>query len=161
MYEWQFCRSNIAVLINTHFVVGIHLPKVVSCPWYTLAYIPCYEADVNAFQCYHFVSKRVAVDPPVNVKKVVALEVLSTFLEKLQFESMNLCTKERLNTVIFTTSDARHKVDWLRGEFEYLFWRIGAHFPLALQIILSNIPPRLAIQGLDRRIINVLLVMVI
>jgi hypothetical protein len=51
------------------------------------------------------------VDPPVNVKKVVALEVLSTFLEKLQFESMNLCTKERLNTVNFTTSDARHKVD--------------------------------------------------
>jgi hypothetical protein len=33
------------------------------------------------------------VDLLVNVKKVVALEVLTTFLETLQFESVNLCTR--------------------------------------------------------------------
>jgi hypothetical protein len=42
----------------------------------------------------------------VNVKKAVALKVLSTFLENLQSKSLNLRTGKQLNTVLPTASDA-------------------------------------------------------
>jgi hypothetical protein len=51
------------------------------------------------------------VDLPVNVKKVVVLEVFSTFLEKLQFESMNLCTRDWQNTILPIASDVGYIVD--------------------------------------------------
>jgi hypothetical protein len=111
-----FCCSNIVLLICTHFGVGVYLPTVVSCPRYTHDCIPCYGANINAFQYYHFVSKGIVVDLPLNIKKAVALEVLTTFLEELQFESMNLCTRKWLNTILLTANDARHRVDWLLGE---------------------------------------------
>jgi hypothetical protein len=60
------------------------------------------------------------VDLLLNVKKAMVLEVFSTLLEKLRSESINLCTRKRLNTVYQIASDARHKVDQQGGEFEHL-----------------------------------------
>jgi hypothetical protein len=69
--------------------------------------------------------------------------------------------RERLHVVFLAANDAGHGVDGLRQQLEHLLWRIGTQLPLALQIIQLNTPPRLAIQGLDYRIVNVSLVMVI
>jgi hypothetical protein len=74
---------------------------------------------------------------------------------------MNLCTRERLHAVLLAANDAGHGVDGLCQQLEHLLWRIGTALPLALRIILFKTPPRLVIQGVDCRIINVSLVMVI
>jgi hypothetical protein len=47
----------------------------------------------------------------VNVKKAVVLDILSTFLEELQSENVNLCTKEWLPTILLATIKARYRVD--------------------------------------------------
>jgi hypothetical protein len=90
----RFCLSNIAVLINMHSIIGVHLLPIESCPRNTHNCIPCYGANINAFQGSHRRSQRYHL--PVNVKKAVALEVLTTFLEELQSKSVNLCTREWL-----------------------------------------------------------------
>ena len=79
-------------------------------PKYTHDFIPCNGANINEFQRYHFVPRGVIVNLLVNIKKVVALEVLSTFLEILESKNLNLYTEEQLNTVLPTTSDARYRV---------------------------------------------------
>jgi hypothetical protein len=99
------------------------------------------------------------VDLPVYVEKAVALEVLSAFMEELRYESMNLCTRKRLDTI--AAIDAGHRIDRLRRQLKHLLWRIGVVLPLAARFILSNTPPRSAIQGLDCCIVNVPLIMVI
>ena len=68
--------------------------------------------------------------------------------------------RERLHTVLLVANNARHGVDGLHRQLEHLLRRIGSVLPLTLRIILSNIS-RLASQGLDYRIVNVLLLMVI
>jgi hypothetical protein len=103
----------------------------------------------------------IEVDLPVNVKKVVTLEILTTLVEELRSQSVNLCTRKRLNTILLAAIDGWHRVYGLRRQFLNLLRRKGALLPLPLQIILPDIPPWLAIQGLDCRFINVLLVMVI
>ena len=55
MNSW-FCRSNIAVLINTHPIASVNLPSVVCRCGYTHDCIPCLGADITAFKRYHFVS---------------------------------------------------------------------------------------------------------
>jgi hypothetical protein len=37
------------VLISTHFVIGIHLPSIVSDPKNTHDYIPCNGENINTF----------------------------------------------------------------------------------------------------------------
>jgi hypothetical protein len=90
-----------------HSVVGVHPPTVVNRPKYTYDCTPCNGANVNA---RHFIPKRVVVDLPINIKVAVVLKVMVIFLEKLQSKSKNLLTRERLNIVLPTVSDARHKV---------------------------------------------------
>ena len=51
------------------------------------------------------------VDLLVYVEKVVALEVLSTFMEELQYESMNLCTRKQLDAILLAATDAGHRID--------------------------------------------------
>jgi hypothetical protein len=46
------------------------------------------------------------VDLPVYVEKVVALEVLSAFMEELRSESVNLCTRERLDVILLAATEA-------------------------------------------------------
>jgi hypothetical protein len=87
----------------------------------------------------------------VYVEKAVALEVLSAFMEELRSESVNLCTRKRLDAILLAATNAGHKIDR----------RIGVVLPLTTRFVLSNIPPRSAIQGLDCCIVNVPLVMVI
>jgi hypothetical protein len=94
-------------MINTYSIVGIHLPKIVSCPKYIHDCIPCNEANINAFQHYCFVSKEVMVELLMNIKEEVALEVLTTFLKKLRSGSVNLCTWIQLNIVL-----PRARVAW-------------------------------------------------
>jgi hypothetical protein len=48
------------------------------------------------------------------VEKAVALEVLLAFLEELQSESMNLCTRERLDAILLAATDAGHRIYRLR-----------------------------------------------
>jgi hypothetical protein len=91
----------------------------------------------------------------------VDLEVLSTFLKELRPKSLNLRMRERLHVVLLAANDAAHRIDGLRRQLEHLLQRIGIVLPLTLRIILSNTPPRLAILGLDYRIVNVSLLMVI
>ena len=95
------------------------------------------------------------------VKKAVALEVLSTFLEELRYESVNLSTEKRLDAILLTTTDVGYRIDQLHQQLKYLLWKTGAVVPLAVQFVLSNTPPRSVIQGLDCCIVNVLLIMVI
>jgi hypothetical protein len=90
----------------------------------------------------------------------VDLEVLSTFLKELRPKSLNLRRREWLHVILLAANDAGHEVDGLYRQFEHLLGRIGTVLPLALQIILSNTLLRLAIQGLDCRIVNVSLLMV-
>jgi hypothetical protein len=107
----RFCHSNIAVLISTHSIIGIHLPLVVNIPRNTRDFIPCFGVNINAFQRYHFVLKGVVVDLLVNVKKAVALKELSTFLEELRSKSVNLRTRDRLHTSLLAANDAGYRVD--------------------------------------------------
>jgi hypothetical protein len=93
-------------MISPHSVVGICFPMILSSSEYTHDCIPCNGANINAFQHYHFVPKGIIVDLPMNVKQAVALEVFSTFLEKLQSQRLNLHTREGLNTILPTTSNA-------------------------------------------------------
>jgi hypothetical protein len=101
------------------------------------------------------------VDLPVYVEKAMALEVLSAFMEELRSESVNLCTRKWLDAILLAAIDAGHRIDRLRRQLKHLLRRIGAILPLTVRFILSNTPPRSAIQGLDCYIINVLLIMVI
>jgi hypothetical protein len=107
----RFCTSSIVVLISTHSIIGIHLPLVESHPRNTHDCLPCYRANINAFQSYHFVLEGVVVDLPMNNEKAVALKVLITFLEEFQSESGNLHTRKRLHAVLLAATNARHKVD--------------------------------------------------
>jgi hypothetical protein len=101
------------------------------------------------------------VDLPVYVEKAVALEVLSTFMEELQSERVNLRTRKRLDAILLAATDAGHRIDRLCRHLKHLLRRIGAIVPLTAKFVLSNTPLRLAIQGLDCCIINVPLTMVI
>jgi hypothetical protein len=53
------------------------------------------------------------VDLPVYVEKAVALEVLSTFLEELRSESVNLSTRKRLDVILLAATDVGHRIDRL------------------------------------------------
>jgi hypothetical protein len=103
----------------------------------------------------------IVVDLPVNVKKAVTLEILTTLVEELRSQSVNLCTRKWLNTIPLAAIDGRHRVYGLHRQFQNLLRRKGALLPLPLRIILPDTLPWLAIQGLDCRFINVSLVMVI
>jgi hypothetical protein len=74
----------------------------------------------------------IVVDLPVNVKKAVALEILTAFLEELRSQSVNLRTKKRLNTILPAAIYDRHRVYGLRRQLENLFWRKGALLPFPL-----------------------------
>jgi hypothetical protein len=74
----------------------------------------------------------IVVDLPVNVKKVVALEILTTLLEELRSQNVNLHTRKRLNTILAAAIDGRHRVYGLRRQFENLLWKKGALLPLLL-----------------------------
>jgi hypothetical protein len=148
-------------MLCTQSVVCVHLPSVISCSRYSYDCIPCTGANINTFQRYHFVPMGIEVDLPVNVKKAVTLEILTTVMEELKSQSMNLHTRKRLNAIPPAIVDGQHRVYGLRRQFQNLLRRKGALLPLPLQIILPDIPPWLAIQGLDCRFINVSLVMVI
>ena len=91
----------------------------------------------------------------------MGFEVLFTFLKEVGFEYMNLSTREWLHAILLVANDGGYGVDGLCRQLEHLLQGIGILFYQALQIILLNTPPRLASQGLDNRIVNVLLVMVI
>jgi hypothetical protein len=54
------------------------------------------------------------VDLPVYVEKVVALEVLSAFMEELRYESVNLRTRKWLDAILLAAIDAGHRIDQLR-----------------------------------------------
>jgi hypothetical protein len=54
------------------------------------------------------------VDLPVYVEKAVALEVLSTFMEELRSESVNLRMRKRLDVILLAAIDAGHRIDRLR-----------------------------------------------
>jgi hypothetical protein len=97
----------------------------------------------------------------VYVEKAVAFEVLSTFMEELQSKSVNLRTRKRLDAILLAATDAGHRIDRLCRQLKHLLWRIDAILPLAAKFVLSNTPPRSAIQGLHCCIVNVLLIMVI
>jgi hypothetical protein len=97
----------------------------------------------------------------VYVEKAVALEVLSAFMEELQSKSVNLCTRKRLDAILLAATNAGHRIDRLRRQLKHLLLRIGAVLPLTARFVLSNTPPRSAIQGLDCCIVNVPLIMVI
>jgi hypothetical protein len=51
------------------------------------------------------------VDLPVYVEKAVAFEVLSVFMEELRSESVNLCTRKRLDAILLAATDAGHRID--------------------------------------------------
>jgi hypothetical protein len=101
------------------------------------------------------------VDLLVYIEKAVALEVLSAFMEELRSESVNLRTRKRLDAILLAAIDAGHRIDRLRRQLKHLLRRIGAFLPLAARFVLSNTPPRSAIQGLHCCIVNVPLIMVI
>jgi hypothetical protein len=101
------------------------------------------------------------VDLFVYVKKAVALKVLSHFLEELRSESVNLSTRKQLEAILLAAIDAGHIIDQLHRQLKHLLRRTGAVMPLVVCFVLSNTPPRSAIQGLDCCIVNVSLIMVI
>jgi hypothetical protein len=82
------------------------------------------------------------VDLPMHVEKAVVLEALSVFIEELQSESVNLCTRKRLDTILLVANDARHRIDRLRRQFKHLLRRISAVMSLEARFVLSNTPPR-------------------
>jgi hypothetical protein len=154
-------RSSVAVMLCMQSIVCVHLPSVISCSRYSHDCIPCNGANINALQHNHFVPMGIEVDLPVNIKKAVTLEILTTLVEELRSQSVNLRTRKRLNAIPPTAIDGRHRVYGLCREFQNLLRRKGALLPLSLRIILPDIPPWLVIQGLDCHFINVSLVMVI
>jgi hypothetical protein len=97
----------------------------------------------------------------VYMEKAVALEVLSAFMEELRSESVNLRTRKRLDAILLVAIDAGHRIDQLCQQLKHLLRSIGAVLPLAARFVLSNTPPRSAIQGLHYCIVNVPLTMVI
>jgi hypothetical protein len=99
------------------------------------------------------------VDLPVYVEKAVALEVLSAFMEELRSESVNLCTRKRLDAILLAATNVEHRIDQLRRQLKHLLQRIGVVLPLTARFVLSNNPPRSANQGQDYCIVNVLLIM--
>ena len=101
------------------------------------------------------------MDLPVYVEKAMALEVLFAFMEELHSESVNLCTRKWLDAILLAANDARHRIDRLRQQLKYLFRGLATGLPLAARFVLSNTPSKLAIQGLNCYIVNVLLIMVI
>ena len=48
------------------------------------------------------------------VKKAVALEVLTAIIVELQSQSINCRMRKRLDAILLTTNDARHRIDRLR-----------------------------------------------
>ena len=48
------------------------------------------------------------------IEKAVALEVLSAFMEELQYEIVNRRMKKWLDAIPLATNDARHRIDRLR-----------------------------------------------
>jgi hypothetical protein len=97
----------------------------------------------------------------VYIEKAVALEVLSAFMEELLSESVNLRTRKRLDAILLAAIDAGHRIDRLCRQLKHLLRRIGDVLLLVARFVLSNIPPRSAIQGLHCCIVNVPLIMVI
>jgi hypothetical protein len=97
----------------------------------------------------------------VYIEKAVALEVLSAFMEELRSESVNLRTRKRLDAILLAAIDAGHRIDRLCRQLKHLLRRIGDVLLLVARFVLSNIPPRSAIQGLHCCIVNVPLIMVI
>jgi hypothetical protein len=77
------------------------------------------------------------VDLPMHVEKAVVLEALSVFIEELQSESVNLCTRKRLDTILLVANDARHRIDRLRRQFKHLLRRIGVVVLLMAGFVLS------------------------
>jgi hypothetical protein len=98
-------RSNVAVMLCTQSVVCVHLPSVISCSRYSHDCIPYNGANINTLQRYHFIPMGIKVDLPVNVKKAVTLEILTTLVEELRSQSMNLRTRKRLNAIPPTVID--------------------------------------------------------
>jgi hypothetical protein len=47
----------------------------------------------------------------VYVEKAVVLEVLSTFMEELRSESVNLRMRKRLDVILLAATDAGHRID--------------------------------------------------
>jgi hypothetical protein len=127
-------RSSIAVMIRTQSVVCIYLPLVISRSRYIHDCIPRNGANINALQHYYFVSTGIVVDLPVNVKKAVALEILTSLLEELRSQSVNLRMRKRLNTILPAAIDGRHRVYGLSRQLENLLRRKGALLPFPLQI---------------------------
>ena len=101
------------------------------------------------------------VDLHMYVEKAVALEVLSAFMEELQFESVNRRTRKRLDAILLATNDARHRIKRLCQQLKHPLQRIGTVLLLAARFVLSNIPLRSMIQGLNYCFVNVPLIMVI
>ena len=101
------------------------------------------------------------VDLPEYVEKAVALEVLSAFMEELQYEIVNRHTRKQLDIIPLVANVARHRIDRLCQQLQNLLWRIGAIFPLAARFVLLNTPPRSAIHGLNYYFVNAPLIMVI
>jgi hypothetical protein len=95
------------------------------------------------------------------VEKAMALEVLSAFMEELRSESVNLRTRKRLDPILLAATDAGYRIDRLRRQLKHLLRRISVVLPLAARFVLSNTPPRSAIQGLHYCIVNVPLIMII
>jgi hypothetical protein len=103
----------------------------------------------------------IEVDLPMNVKMAVTLEILTTLVEELRSQSVNLRTRKRLNAIPPAAIDGQYRVSGLHRQFQNLLRRKGTLLPLPLRIILPDTLPWLAIQGLDCRFINVSLVLVI
>jgi hypothetical protein len=66
-----------------------------------------------------------------------------------------------MDVILLIATDIGHRIDRLCRQLKHLLQRIGVVVPLTARFLLSNIPPRSAIQGLDCCIINVPLIMVI
>jgi hypothetical protein len=45
------------------------------------------------------------------VEKAVALEVLSSFMEELRSESVNLRTRKRLDAILLVATDVGHRIE--------------------------------------------------
>ena len=60
------------------------------------------------------------MDRPLYVEKVVALEVLFAFMEELQYESVNLCSKNQLDAILLATTDAGHRIGRPRRQLKHL-----------------------------------------
>jgi hypothetical protein len=59
----------------------------------------------------------IEVDLPVNIKKAVTLEILTTLVEELRSQSVNLRMRKRLNAIPPAAIDGRYRVYGLRRQF--------------------------------------------